>query len=128
MGSAAGSGPLPGPDGYLAIDQAFHACFTLGLSPAALFLAQSDWWWHLQTSPGKQLELCLKAHRKLARLLAHLGQAPGAPPCIEPLPQDRRYSDPAWRQWPYSALYQSFLLCQQWWHNATTEAQGLRAP
>ncbi|ATQ70823.1 MAG: hypothetical protein ACLQVG_15055 [Terriglobia bacterium] len=45
--------------------------------------------------------------------------------CIDPLPQDKRFANEAWRRWPYNLFYQSFLLNQQWWHNATTEIAGV---
>jgi polyhydroxyalkanoate synthase len=100
---------------------------TAGVSPAALVLAYTDWLSHLALSPAKQAELVHKAWRKAARLCQYLprsGEA-DAPPCIEPLPQDRRFADPAWRQWPFNVISQSFLLAQQWWHNATTEVRGV---
>ncbi|MGF1455264.1 MAG: PHA/PHB synthase family protein [Alphaproteobacteria bacterium] len=114
------------------LDRSVHAAIarvTLGLSPASMMGAYSDWLQHLAMAPGKQSELSAKAARKLARLamytvaLASLNQE--ARPCIEPLPQDRRFSDPAWQTWPYNILYQSFLLTQQWWHNATTSVPGV---
>jgi polyhydroxyalkanoate synthase len=46
-------------------------------------------------------------------------------PCIEPLAQDRRFAAEAWRQPPYDLMYQSFLLGQQWWHNAVTGVRGV---
>ena len=47
---------------------------TLGLSPAALIEAWSDWAIHLLTSPGKQAHLVEKWHRKQARLARYVLQ------------------------------------------------------
>lgn len=123
--------PPPGHFAALAIDRAFKANLaraTNGITPAGLSDLYFNWLAHLALSPGKQLELAEKTSRKLARLMIHAGQAmtnPDTLPCIDPLPQDRRFSGEAWRQWPYNMIYQSFLLTQQWWHNATTEIDGL---
>lgn len=123
--------PPPGHYTARAIDRAFKANLarlTNGLSPAGLTSLYVDWLAHMALSPGKNLELAEKASQKLARLMLHAGQVaadPATPPCIEPLPQDRRFSGEAWHQWPYNLIYQSFLLTQQWWHNATTDVDGL---
>ena len=45
--------------------------------------------------------------------------------CIAPLPQDRRFDDPAWQRWPCHLLYQGFLLQQHWWHRTTTGVRGV---
>ncbi len=50
---------------------------------------------------------------------------PDIPPAIEPLPQDHRFDSPAWQYWPFNLYYQSFLLMQQWLHNATTGVRGV---
>ena len=123
--------PAPGHYTALAIDRAFKANLarlTSGLSPAGLASLYFAWLTHLALSPGKHMELAEKAGRKLTRLAQYAGQSaanPATPPCIEPLPQDRRFSGDAWRQWPYNLIYQSFLFTQQWWHNATTEVDGV---
>jgi poly[(R)-3-hydroxyalkanoate] polymerase subunit PhaC len=107
-------------------DHALHAGaarFTLGLSPAALARAYLDWATHLAFSPGKRMQLIEKAARKAVRLSNYAyrcAENAEANPCIEPLLQDRRFADDAWRKWLYNLIYQSFLLSQQWWHNATT--------
>jgi polyhydroxyalkanoate synthase len=122
---------LPGVINPLVMDRMAHALqgrLTLGLSPATLLQAYGDWIIHLAMSPGKQAELVQKAARKLVRFALYLGRYAGdrsTTPCIDPLPQDRRFVAEEWQQWPYNLIYQSFLLTQQWWHNATTEVHGV---
>jgi polyhydroxyalkanoate synthase len=100
---------------------------TAGVSPAALVLAYTDWLAHMALSPAKQAELVQKAFRKAFRMALYLPHAlhADAPPCIEPLAQDRRFVHPSWSVWPFNVVSQSFLLTQQWWHNATTEVRGV---
>lgn len=114
------------------IDRSLRASvsrYTAGLSPSALTQAYMDWAMHLAASPGKRLQLIDKAMRKSRRLMHHLGlcavHGSTKPPCIEPLLQDRRFSDPAWQAWPFNVVHQSFLLQQQWWHVATTGVRGV---
>jgi polyhydroxyalkanoate synthase len=104
------------------------ARFTFGVSPVAMSMAYYDWLLHLMGSPGKQFELVEKAVRKGMRFTDYAARAlvhGDIPPCIEPLPQDRRFRDEAWQQLPYNLIHQSFLLNQQWWHNATTGIRGV---
>ncbi|MEF3366782.1 alpha/beta fold hydrolase [Methylocystis sp. 9N] len=125
-----------GSFGYAAlgdvIDRTLHASvaqLTGGLSPAAMAEAYGDWAIHLASSPGKQMQLVDKAVRKSWRFANFAWrcalQQNGSSPCIEPLPQDKRFAGEAWRHWPYTLLYQGFLLNQQWWHNATTDVGGV---
>jgi polyhydroxyalkanoate synthase len=115
----------------LGLDPRFHAAtarLTGGLSPLALGQAYADWAQHLALSPDKQIELGQKATRKWQRLFAYCAHASvdsGCPLCIEPLPQDKRFAGESWRRWPFTGLYQGFLLTQQWWHNATTDVPGV---
>ena len=101
--------------------------FTRAISPAALLLAYVDWIAHLGLSPAKQAELARKAWRKAYRLALYLPRSfdKDAPWCIEPLAQDRRFSHPDWRAFPFNVIAQSFLLQQQWWYNATSEIRGV---
>lgn len=105
------------------------AALTGGLSPTALGQAWADWAMHLALSPGKQMQLSAKAARKAQRYASWLTSCAlrnqQATPCITPLPQDRRFANPAWNAWPYNAMAQGFLLTQQWWHNATTGVRGV---
>ena len=89
-----------------------------------------DWLAHLAVSPGKQMQLVEKAVRETVRLIVNMSQTVAnadMPPCITPMPQDHRFQAAAWRRWPYNVIYQSFLLAQQWWHNATTGVDGVSA-
>jgi polyhydroxyalkanoate synthase subunit PhaC len=115
------------------LDRSLHYSLsrvTLGLSPMALAETYFDWLVHLSLSPGKQLQLWQKGLRKSTRLANHLAHSMAqfghsAEPCICPLPQDKRFSAPDWHQWPFNVIHQSFLLQQQWWHNATTGIRGV---
>jgi polyhydroxyalkanoate synthase subunit PhaC len=114
------------------IDRSVHAAtarFTAGLSPMAMIGAYMDWASHLAFAPGKQLRLGEKAVKKSLRLANYASRralgTDGAEPCIVPLPQDHRFDDPAWQSPPYDLIYQSFLLTQQWWHNAMTGVRGV---
>src|SRR6187551_2595798 len=98
-------------------DRSLHAAmarFTAGLSPAALVYAYLDWAAHLAYAPGKRMQLIDKAVRKAVRFTNYACRcaactAPSTP-CIEPLPQDRRFAGKEWHEWPYSFIHQAFLL------------------
>jgi polyhydroxyalkanoate synthase len=120
--------------GFRTLDHICHtalASTTSGISPISLLLAWQDWFMHLSIAPGKQFDLLRKRVRKNLKLADFLSsyalKGDRAQPCIEPLPQDHRFSHPGWRQWPFNAMEQSFLLTQQWWHNATTGVAGVGA-
>jgi polyhydroxyalkanoate synthase subunit PhaC len=113
-------------------DRALHAAtarFTAGVSPAALAEAYLDWATHLAYAPGKRIQLVDKAMRKAMRFgnYAQKYTLSGGKTenCIDPLPQDHRFTDEAWQKFPFNFVYQGFLLQQQWWHNATTGLRGV---
>jgi polyhydroxyalkanoate synthase len=116
---------------FRSLDRPLHAAtarLTGGISPAALTQAYTDWLQHLLFSPDKQIELIGKAADKWARYLQYCVRAgvdPTCPDCIEPLAQDARFRSENWQRWPFNAMYQGFLLTQQWWHNATTDVEGV---
>jgi len=135
---AAPPAPMASRDSYAVTaladisDRSLHAAiarFTTGLSPAALAQAYLDWSAHLAYAPGKRLQLVDKAMRKTARFVNYVDRCALASGktecCIEPLPQDKRFVGEDWQKWPYSFIYQAFLLQQQWWHNATTGIRGI---
>src|SRR3546814_13506793 len=74
---------------------------THGLAPVSMVRAATDWALHLARAPVKQLQLGAKAAGKYWRLSDYIGRSlsdPGAAPAIEPLRQDRRFTDPAWKE------------------------------
>ena len=109
--------------------RAWTSRFTNGVAPLALSQIWFDWATHLSAAPGKRMLLAQKAVRKTSRLaryaMASALEEGAAEPCISPLPQDHRFNDESWQEPPYNLIYQSFLLTQQWWHNATTGIRGL---
>jgi len=119
---------------FSVLDRAINANIarvTRGLSPRAMTAAYLDWIAGVLLSPGKQAQLVHKAQRKWIRYLSYLQAAMLEPEgaqgrhCIEPLPQDQRFRDPAWQKPPFNMIHQGFLLAQQWWHNATTDVSGM---
>lgn len=115
------------------LDQQAHAAWAQAwssISPESGLLALIDWATHLAASPGKRHELAFQALQQCEQLSDYLQQSlkagsdqtttPIAPPT-----QDRRFSDPAWNEWPFNAWHQSFLMQQQWWERATQGVWGV---
>jgi polyhydroxyalkanoate synthase len=98
-----------------------------GVSPGSVTMAFADWAHHLAVSPAKQAELGRSALAKWMLWLqyGHHAWQGDCRSCIEPLPQDRRFSPSEWQALPYAALAQAFLLQQQWWAEATTGVRGV---
>jgi poly[(R)-3-hydroxyalkanoate] polymerase subunit PhaC len=115
----------------ISFDRPLHAAvarFTGGVSPAALSQAYNDWLQHFLFSPDKQIELAEKTMTQWSRYFQYCPRAcanPKCARCIEPLPQDKRFTGEAWQHWPFNALYQGFLLTEQWWQSATTGIEGV---
>ncbi len=122
---------MPLPDIKNSIDRVIHAVegrYTQGLSPASLTLAFMDWLIHTTHSPGKMGEMRENFLRKYSAFNLWSMRAafdPELQPFITPLPGDRRFSDPAWKRFPYNVMAQGFLLQEQWWHYATTGIPGV---
>ncbi|HVQ66995.1 MAG TPA: alpha/beta fold hydrolase [Bradyrhizobium sp.] len=100
------------------------ARMTGGLSPAALWLAYSDWAMHFGAAPGKQLELALEMSQDWARLSGDV-MRPAAERQSEPSLQDGRFRGDAWQQLPFRLWYENFLMTEQWWRKATHDVAGV---
>ena len=110
--------PLPMLDDRDRLLHAFQARLTGSLSPASLALAFQDWALHLANAPGRRARLGVSAFAAVQRLFQPAYWA-------EPAPNDRRFRDPSWAQFPFNVLEQSFLLMEDWWRQATVQLPGM---
>lgn len=113
------------------MDSAFRAQIselTAGLSPIALTQAYLDWALHLAGAPGKQQELAQLAAKNMqdfARYLAGRAAGDEDAQAIAPERQDRRFRHEGWKQQPFHAMQQGFLLTEAWWDAATSGVRGV---
>ncbi len=136
-GPVAQPAPLPVDQGLAAlysfetldrVARATTARVTQGVSPHAQMAALLDWTTHLSRAPGRQIELTLKAlvsWTALAHFAAHNFVSDAAERPFEPTPSDRRFSDAAWRTFPFVLFEQAFLTQENWWKGATHEVRGM---
>jgi polyhydroxyalkanoate synthase len=113
------------------LDHILHAAvakLTGNLSPVSLDLARHDWLAHLAFSPDKILALQRSLFEKAAQLSWYGMQAAAGKqlePLMVPSSSDRRFQSEGWQRWPFNMLYQSFLLQEEWWKEATSEVRGV---
>ena len=103
---------------------------TMGTSPVSLLTMMNDWALHLACAPDKQLLLARKASKNWSDWLRFVAMGCPAEPDerpIAPQPRDRRFSHDAWRQAPFAALAQAFLLAEDYVDHATSDVPGLSA-
>ena len=123
--------PASGSPNFRTLDRLSRALLarsTQGISPLAVAETWNDWAVHLASAPGKRLELFQRAMMSMARFgLWAPGAAAGKnhEALVETAPTDRRFSDPAWSQWPFQLFMQSFLSTEAWWAEATRDVPGL---
>lgn len=98
-----------------------------GISPGSVVLAYADWLSHLLVSPSKQADMLANAWRNWLLWVQYTQQAAhsGCARCVEPLPQDKRFSPKEWEALPFNAFAQAFLLQDQWWRQAMTGVRGV---
>lgn len=104
---------------------------TGGISPASLMLAFLDWYFHLIIHPTKQVELLNQWETNYWHLvnqyINHITGEHTGEYCALSIPKDKRFVHSSWQQFPYSYIYETFLMVQNWWHNATTNVRGVSA-
>jgi len=100
-----------------------------GISPAALQLAFFDWYFHFLIHPSKQMELlelyCDNVSHLINQFIGQMsGDKTGEYAAITS-PQDKRFTNKSWQQFPYTFYYESFLIMQNWWKVATKGVRGV---
>lgn len=103
---------------------------THGRSPISILNAYTDWLGHLAVAPSLQQHLLGVAAGRSMQLWQYavscaLRGNPFQEACIEPLPQDKRFSDPLCSAWPFNVIQQAFLMQQDLWEQATTAFPGV---
>jgi polyhydroxyalkanoate synthase len=115
---------------FASVDSFIHARqapFTMNLSPVTTLLAFLDWSINLADSPGTQYRIMKDAMEKTANYwdyVFHSFFRTGGEP-EKPIAVDGRFREEAWQKPPYLYMHQAFLLCEQWWQNATTGVPGV---
>lgn len=110
--------PTPQP---LSIDRVLHSAearMTGSLSVTSLTLAYLDFALHLANAPGRRTQLACRA-------VGLLEQLTNPERWINPSPRDWRFDDPAWKNYPFNMMAQSFLLAEEWWREATSGPAGV---
>lgn len=100
------------------------AHFTNCLFPTSYGLAMLDWLVHFVAAPAKQLDLTRKAAHKLLQLNFYQTQQTADLPC-HARSGDTRFADTLWNCFPFNYYVQSFLMCEEWWNEATLNMRGV---
>jgi polyhydroxyalkanoate synthase len=98
--------PSNGASSFDRLFQAQQARFTGGISPVPMGLAYLDWLVHLSNTPGIQARLIQQAWRNAMQLALYAARSADsqAPPCVEPRPQDQRFTGAEWHSFPFNLL------------------------
>jgi polyhydroxyalkanoate synthase len=100
------------------------ATVTGGLAPDDYVNAWWDWYLNLAKEPPRQLQIMQDALAKAVdswnfALKASTGQP------LAPDPEDPRYADNAWSQWPFNIYARSYNNLVDWWQQAWSGVEGV---
>lgn len=91
------------------LDQIFHAWLNqyFGVSSIAYLLSFYDWLMHFSCSPDSQINLIMSAYKKSINYFDNQLEN-----------NDRRFKNDLWKIFPFNYYVKSFLLSEQFWHEA----------
>jgi len=98
------------------------------LAPVAVELAYSDWLAHLRISHARQIDIFNKTTQKNMLFFFYTMKCFMHEECklCTPVRQaDHRFQNTAWNHWPFNLYSQTFLLCEQFWNEMTTNIPGV---
>jgi polyhydroxyalkanoate synthase len=102
---------MAGMDKIDTVEREFRAMLakmTGGLAPQDYGTAFWDWWLNLAKSPEKQLEIQQAAMKQAMDLWRFNAEAMQGKPMAPQENGDRRFSNPAWQQYPFNVYAQAF--------------------
>lgn len=105
------------------------ARWTMGISPASMGLAFSDWCMHLWGAPGHVARVQQDHLKRMMELAVNVGQGKQGSELdvVKPESSDHRFSSPLWNQFPFNLWEQNFLLTEKLAQDLTTKIPGASA-
>lgn len=98
------------------------------LSPIASHLAFSDWLDHLMSSPGRQLDIAVKAIQLNIQFSMYVIASlynKNLDPCFYPRPNDHRFDNILWNEFPFNIYHQNFLMYELILDDLTSKVHGV---
>ena len=129
---AAGREPLDIPryEGQ-SFDRVLHAMisqYTGYLSPVSFIQSLNDWTAHLLSLPAKRFDLlrnfCESSMQMNIATLQNIFHKDFVP-CVKCQPNDIRFKNELWEQYPFHYFSQSFLVWEKFFNEATTNIRGV---
>ena len=116
-------------DNHLAHDlqremRASLAAVTGGIAPDDYVNAWWDWYFHLSADSNKQSAMAKSAADATVAAWKFAMQA-ATGRMLAPVTTDKRFSSPAWSQWPFNLYAHTYLSWSSWWQESLKSSVGV---